>query len=246
MKRFCFAGCSLTYGEALNDTKENYASLVAASQAAVVKNISVPGNSNSKIFIESMNELLFDTPDVMFVQWSELSRHWLYPALDLEFPLTAGIHNDLKYLDFFLPQQRAKEFIDMFRYLNHDYHNILLLINYCKILENLAQDKCQLIFINGLIPWTPELRHLESTRDPQRYFSKYTKNLLSINQLPDDDIKKFFEAISTEIVKLDKSKWINMFSTIMDSAVDLATDNIHPGPVTHQNLANNIIKHLTK
>ena len=246
MKRFCFSGCSLTYGEGLKDTEENYASLIADSQEAVVKNIAVPGNANNKIFMESMNELLFDTPDVLFVQWSELSRHWLYPGLDLEFPITAGIRNDLKYLDFFLPQQQAKEFIDMFRYLNHDYHNILLLINYCKILENLAQDKCQLIFINGLIPWTPELRHLESTRDPQRYFSKYTKNLLSINQLPDDDIKKFFEAISTEIVKLDKSKWINMFSTIMDSAVDLATDNIHPGPVTHQNLANNIIKHLTK
>jgi hypothetical protein len=246
MKRFCFSGCSLTYGEGLTDTEENYASLVAGSQAAVLKNIAVPGNANSKIFIESMNELLFDTPDVLFVQWSELSRHWLYPGLDLEFPITAGTTSDLKYLDFFLPQQQASKFIDMFRYLNHDYHNILLLINYCKILELLAKDKCQLIFINGLIPWTPELRYPESARDPHRYFSKYTKNLLSTDQLPDDDIKKFFDAISTEIVKLDKSKWINMFSTIMDSAVDLGTDNIHPGPVTHQNLANNIIKYLTK
>jgi hypothetical protein len=246
MTRFCFSGCSLTYGEALNDTKENYASLVAGSQGAVLKNIAVPGNANNKIFMESMNELLFDTPDVLFVQWSELSRHWLYPALDLEFPITAGIRNDLKYLDFFLPQQQAKEFIDMFRYLNHDYHNILLLINYCKILELMAQDKCRLIFINGLIPWTPELRYPESVRDPHRYFSEYTKKLLCIDQLPDNDITKFFQAISTEIVKLDKSKWINMFSTIMAGAVDLATDNIHPGPVTHQNLANNIIKHLTK
>jgi hypothetical protein len=246
MKRFSFTGCSLTHGVGLNDSNENYASLVAVSQAAVLKNISVPGNCNSKIFMESMNELLFDTPDVMFVQWSELSRHWLYPALDLEFPITAGIRNDLKYLDFFLPQQQANKFIDMFRYLNHDYHNILLVINYCKILEMLARDKCQLIFINGLIPWTAELQYPESTRDPQRYFSEYTKNLLCIDQLPDDDIKKFFEAISTEIVKLDKSKWINMFSSIMHGAVDLAADNIHPGPVTHQNLANNIIKYLTK
>ena len=241
MTQFTFTGCSFTHGVGVDPA---YPAIVAEHYRAELKNLAIPGHTNAGIFIDSLNEILYHTPDTLFVQWSGLNRHCLYPGLNVSFHIPGYINQDLEYLDFLFTKSRARQFVDDFQILNHDYHNILLLINYCKILETVSKGKCRLVFINGLVPWTEDMQFLESLNDPYNAFSKYTKDILSFDLLPDDEIEKFFKSIALGLLELNKSWWVNMFSSIESTKIDVIADNQHPGPKTHSYYATQIIKHL--
>lgn len=248
MKNFTFIGCSITKGEGLPDEENdenNYANIVGTYFNAKVKNLSKSGNSNYNIFINALNELLYEKSNILFLQWSGLQRHWIYPDLDLVFPITnLAPKKDLSYLNTKFTKQFLKNFTDQFLLLNHDYHNILQLLNYCKILETIAGDQIKLVYINGLLPWTKEILYRESATDPVKYFSDYTKDLLSIDLLPDEDIDLFFNKIHEGIKQTNKNNWVNMFNNISSLAVDFGLDNLHPGPESHKKVAKLIINKL--
>jgi hypothetical protein len=247
---FTFIGCSFTVGEGLPQEKSdvnNYTNIIGEKFNARIKNLAEAGNSNYNIFMTGINEILFDCPDVLFLQWSGLQRHWLYPNLDIIFPITPNAIapvKDINYLDTQFSKKSLEKFVDQFLLLNHDYQNILMLINYCKILETLAKDKCRIVMINGLVPWTKECMDPSAVTNPYENFSTYTKNLLSTDKLPDSDVAIFFNKICNGLAELDKSTWVNMFNSMGKQILDLGNDNSHPGPKSHQLYANIIIKHL--
>lgn len=250
MKKFIFIGCSITKGIGLPQKlmdENNYANIVGRHFNIEVDNLSEAGNSNFNIFITGLNQLLFNKPDLLVMQWSGLQRHWLYPDLDLTFPIVNdSAVNEINYLDTVFSKKDLQKFIEQFLLLNHDYHNILTLLNYCKIIESIAHTKTKVIFINGLLPWTKEIQYSQAVDNPTKNFSAYTKNLLSIDKLPDKDIKFFFEKIHNGLLQIDKNNWINMFQSIVTIAEDVGTDNLHPGPKTHAKIAQMIIKQLNK
>lgn len=250
MKKFTFIGCSITEGIGLLHKaadENNYANIVGKHFDVKVDNLSQSGNSNFNIFISGLNQLLFTKPDVLVLQWSGLQRHWLYPNLDITFPIVNdSLVNDINYLDTVFSKKDLQKFVEQFLLLNHDYHNILTLLNYCKIIESIAHTETKVIFINGLLPWTKEIQFLQIVNDPAKNFSEYTKDLLSIDKLPDEDIKFFFEKIYNSMAQINKHNWINMFQSIVTIAEDVGTDNSHPGPKTHAKIAQMIINHINK
>jgi lysophospholipase L1-like esterase len=249
-QKFTFIGCSITKGVGLPNEdldENNYTNIVGNYFNAEIINLSKGGNSNYNIFIDGVNQLLYNKPDVLLLQWSGLQRHWLYPNLDVKFLIVNGaLASDLNYLDTVFSKKVLQKFTEQFLLLNHDYHNILALLNYCKILETIAGDQTRLIFINGLLPWTKEIQYKQAVTNPAKNFSEYTKNLLSINMLPDEDIELFFNKIHNGLTQINKNKWINMFQSIPLLLEDLGTDNSHPGPETHAKIAQMIINHITK
>jgi hypothetical protein len=249
MQKFTFTGCSFTVGVGLVEEKKdtnNYVNLVADHFNAAAINLSVVGNSNYNIFIAATNALLFDTPDVLIVQWSSLNRHWLYPRPDMQLPIVGQSSKLLIGIDQYFTQDKLQKFSDQFRLLNHDFHNILAVINYSKILQTLTQNRCRLVMINGLLPWTKELQYKQCAINPAKYFSEYTKSLLSMDSLPDGDIVKYFSQLSDDINELDKTLWINMFDSLAAQAVDVGLDHAHPGPNSHKKYASMIINYLNK
>lgn len=250
MKKFTFIGCSITKGVGLpkEDLDENnYTNIVGKYFNAEITNLSISGNSNYNIFMSGLNELLYNRPDTLLIQWSGLHRHWMHPNLDLSFGIGAmDAINELNYLDTVFSKKDLQKFVKQFLLLNHDYHNILALLNYCKILETVAHTQTKIIFINGLLPWTKEIQFLQAMGNPAKNFSEYTKNLLSIDKLPDQDIEFFFNKIHNGLSQIDKNNWINMFRSILTLAEDVGTDNLHPGPNTHAKIAQMIINHIDK
>jgi hypothetical protein len=171
----------------------------------------------------------------------------MHPNLDLSFGIsTIDAINELNYLDTVFSKKDLQKFVKQFLLLNHDYHNMLALLNYCKILETVSHTQTQLIFINGLLPWTKEIQFLQTSNNPAKNFSAYTKNLLSIDKLPDQDIKFFFNKIHNGLSQIDKRNWVNMFQSILELGEDTGTDNVHPGTKTHANIAQMIINHIDK
>lgn len=248
MKKFTFLGCSLTVGEGLVEEKadsNNYVNIVSGHYKVKANNLAKFGNSNYNIFLAALNEILYGDQDILFVQWSAPNRHWLYPNLDSNFIITAGSkQKNIKYLDTFYSSKFLQNFADQFLLLNHDYHNLLQLSNYCQILESISKDKTRLVFINGLVPWTKEIKYSSSGSDPAKYFSKYTKELLSVSLLPDNEIQKFFTVLHKTVKRLDSKLWVNMFNSMLVESIDFGIDNKHPGIKSHAHFASMIINYL--
>jgi lysophospholipase L1-like esterase len=245
MKNFTFVGCSITHGAGLSTKDHNYTNIVSNYFGANLENISVVGNSNYNIFMSALNHLLYNSADLMVIQWSELVRHWVNPGpQSLLRILPNTTFCELHKSEVILDEKKLKNFVDTFLLLNHDYQNIITLCNYCKILEKVAHKKTRIVFINGLIPWTEEIQHMQTLQNPIKYFSDYTKSLMSIHDLSDNEIKKFFLELHSGIIQLDKNKWLNMFNPISSIAIDFGNDNIHPGPETHKKIAGMLINHI--
>jgi hypothetical protein len=247
MKKFTFVGCSFTVGVGLNLEKsdpDNYTQLVSNKFEAVLKNIAVGGNSNYNIFISALNDILFETPDVIFVQWSALNRLWVYPGPDTSLQLSHIINKDYQYKDLYYSKKDLQYLTDHWHILNHDFKYISDLINYCNILEEISNGRTQIVFINGLVPWTEEIVHLNNNINFSSDLSEYTKELLSIDSRDDAEITDLFLKLKSAILSLNKSLWVNKFNSMYKLMVDLGTDKSHPGPKSHQLYADMIITYL--
>ena len=245
--RFTFIGCSFTVGEGLVSEKDdvnNYTNILANHYSASVKNLAVKGNSNYNIFITALNEIIFNSPDKIFVQWSALNRLWLYPGPDTKLALSHTIKNDYRYRDLFYSKKELQKFTDTYHILNHDYNNLIILINYCNILTEISKNKTQVIFINGLLPWTREILSLDTTLDFSKNLSNYTKEILEFDSRNDNELIDFFTKLNKDVQGLNQIMWVNMFDSMTKTLIDFGTDNEHPGPKSHQQYAEMIINYL--
>jgi hypothetical protein len=245
--QFTFVGCSFTVGEGLALEKsdpDNYTNLIANRYSATVNNLAVSGNSNYNIFITAVNEILFNTPAKIFVQWSALNRLWVYPGINTKLGLTHTIKFDYKYRNIFYSKKELQKFTDTYHILNHDYNNLITLINYCNILTEISKNKTQLIFINGLLPWTSEMLSSDTMVNFSKNLSNYTKEILEFDSRDDTELLEFFTKLNIAVSSLNQSLWINMFDSMIRSSIDTGTDNIHPGPKSHALYADMIINYI--
>jgi hypothetical protein len=248
--KFTFTGCSFTVGEGLPQEKNNlhnYTNIVAGHylERVQVSNLAQSGNSNYNIFITSLKEILFDTPDILFVQWTSLNRLWAYPKPDAEITLSLGGFKDFdfEYRDLYFPKKEIRRFTEMYHLLNCNYKNILTLVDYCKILETVSQGRCRVVFINGLVPWTRELL-TNIHEDFYSQLSNYTKEILDFSDVSDEKLDQLYNQLSDAVQSLDQTKWVNMFESMMKNKLDVGTDNDHPGINSHKQYAKKIINYL--
>jgi hypothetical protein len=76
--------------------------------------------------------------------------------------------------------------------MNHDYNNIIELIDYCNILTALADTSAtKVIFVNGLVPWQHDLVQ-PLLNDLGQSLSEYSKSILDFDHRPDNEIVEFF------------------------------------------------------
>jgi len=243
--KFTFTGCSFTLGEGLELEKadrQNYCNLVGSHYLADVHNLGEKGNSNYNIFMSALNELLYNKPDMVFVQWSGLNRQWLYPGPHTHLIISAEPQSDYTYRDLKLSRSQLQFFADQYQLLNHDYHNTLEMVRYSNVLAKLGN----VTFINGLLPWQKDIANLTSLSDPAKCFSKYTKNLLDFDTRDDKELTDFFIKLFEAVSTLDHKLWVNMFDSMYTNIIDTGTDDRHPGPKSHQQYADTIINYLEK
>jgi hypothetical protein len=246
-KIWTFVGCSLTYGEGLPgglSDPDNYTQLIGQHYDVTVNNLSRRGNSNYQIFMTAINEILYNTPDKLFVQWSALNRLWLYPGPDTEFVVSFDHSEDYNYRDIYYSKKELQQFSDQFHILNHDYQNLLTICNYSRILNTLSMNKTGLVFVNGLLTWTPEIMDPLSILNMSDTFSDYTKEILEFDSRSDDEIIRFFNQLNQAAIQLDMKQWVNMFESLKAQQIDIADDIVHPGSKSHHKYADMIINYL--
>jgi len=249
MKIFTFLGCSYTAGVGLNQEKldiNNYANLVGTHFKAQTKNLAVPGSSNYDIFMSAMNEILFSKQEIIFVQWSHLNRQSVHPVPGLPgLRLHSKIKSDYKYNDLVFPKKILQTLVKYLYILNHDYYHITELANYVNILQTLSTNT-KIVFINGAIPWTEDIAKLDTMTNYANNLSTYSKELFDFEHNDDIRINQLFLDLNQQLQRINANLWVNMFSSFVENKLDLANDNLHPGPKSHNKLADSIITHITR
>ena len=247
IKKVCFNGCSFTVGEGFDPGIRDqyiYDHLISQECGFERINIAKDGSSNHEIFMRSACAL-DQGFDIMFVQWSALNRIWLYPGPDCEWSSNGSIV-EFRYREIYLDKTTQQKFKETLLMMNHDYHGLTSLVDYCNILTMLAEKHhTKIIFVNGLVPWTCDLvTPLQS--DLTNSLSHYTKKILDFDHRSDDEILGLFLALQSKVGSLDQRFWVNIFDSFQKNVVDLGPQGHHPGVRSHRAMANRIILYLNQ
>ena len=211
-----FGGCSITDGTGYSLGKKDpliYPNLVSTD----VINDAEGGSSNLKIFTRASKAIIENVADAYVIQWSALHRHWMYPAPD------TGV-----YLGS--PHEQDNDFVVQFQLRNHDYGNILQLIDYTRVLTDMAhKHDSEIYFVNGLVTWSDDIDWMRKlVSDAKTDHNRFVENLQN----------------NMELAHLDL--WINPWKNMNDYKLDTAPLDAHPGPRTHKQIAELILEKLNE
>ena len=202
------------------------------------------GASNHLIFLSAAQSLLSGQFDKVFVQWSALNRVWFFPGPDTRYSLNDEKRPDYQYRDFYISPREKKRLRDLVLMLNHDFHNILQLVDYCCILDTIAKQKqCDVYFINGIVPWTADIDN-DNFDDLSASLSPYTKNILDFDNRDDTEVIAFLSELRSKFTMMPRHLWINLFDSMFDRQVDLGPLGHHPGIQSHRQTADMILNFL--
>jgi hypothetical protein len=247
--KVAFAGCSMTRGDGFDMAylaPEIWPNIISRVFDFEPKNLGISGASNLRIFQTASQAILSKKYDLVFCQWTMLNRLWLSPDPDIWYFVTGDIKHSFEYRNVKLNQQEKTDLERMITQLNHDYQNIIELVDYIKILEELAQhNQVKIAHVNGMVPWQSDLSD-ENTVNDFSAWSPYTRQLLDFDNRSDEEIKKLFLKLHNKFLELNPRRWINLFNSFQSQIVDVAPLGPHPGLRSHVLMSNLVRNYLKK
>jgi hypothetical protein len=247
--KVAFAGCSLTRGDGFEMAylaQEIWPNIIARVFDFDARNLAISGASNLRIFQTASEAIMSQQYDMVFCQWTELNRLWLSPAPDVWYFVTGDDREQFEYQNIKLNLQDKTNLQHMISQLTHDYQSIVDLVNYAKILEDLAQQhQVKLILINGMIPWQSDLANPAVAKDFSQ-MSGYTQQVLDFDNRNDTQIQQLFLKLHNKFVSMNHRLWINLFDSFQSQIVDQAPGGNHPGARSHVIMSNQVRSYLHK
>lgn len=209
-----FGACSIIMGAGFDQVQQDlriYPNLVAHDCQVI--NDAEGGSSNLKIFTKAAKAIIDDKADIYVIQWSAVHRHWVYPAPD------KGI-----YIGSPVGGTEHSDFIKNYQLLNHDYPNLMSVIDYTRILTDLAAaHHAIIVLVNGMLCWK---------KDWQDQYMRSLLDDLTVEQQQD-----FQQRFDNNFELMPLERWANIYMSIAEMKIDDAPLDDHPGPRTHQRIA---------
>jgi len=246
----CFNGCSFTEGLGFAEVDRNrhiYDRLICNHFQWKRTNIAVEGSSNTTIFHRSAEAIISNNYDIIFTQWSALNRQWFFPGPDCKYSNIDGKHPEFAYRYIHLDKKFDKKFKETLRIFNHDFHKIIELVSYVKILDSLAKAHNVItVNINGLVSWQEDLTTPLDHQNLDACLSTYTKKILDFENRNDDEIIHFFRILQQKFKEMRLDSWVNLFDSMQKMCIDTGPQGHHPGPESHRLIAEKTIEFLEK
>jgi hypothetical protein len=241
-KKALFVGCSFTANCGFNEQNQNkyhWPHIFCQQTGHLIVNRAIGGMSNHEIFSRTVEAISNYSYNLVVVMWSEVSRYWTYCSehnvddFTILLPSNKGLMSDRDFVKSYAQMHRA--------YFNNEYVKTKHWLLYCIALENcLKNQNIDFVFIKGFSNYVNDFNNVT-------YDSGFTgvdkiKKLLNFDQRPDDYILKKINEIKNLIQAQDDTRWLNLHGlSFKDMTVDLADDNMHPGPKSNLMLADTLI-----
>jgi hypothetical protein len=247
--KVAFAGCSMSRGDGFDMSylaPEIWPNIVSQVFDFDSRNLGISGASNLRIFQTASTAILSKKYDLVFCQWTVLDRLWLSPGPDVWYFLTGDGKDSFEYRDVKLNQQEKTDLEHMITQLNHDYQNIIELVDYVNVLEDLARyHQVKIAHVNGMVPWQSDLAD-ENTANDFSIMSEYTRQLLNFDNRDDTEIQQLFLKLHKKFIQMNPQHWINLFDSFQSQTVDAGPLGHHPGPRSHVSMSNLVRNYLKK
>ena len=248
--KIAFNGCSFTRGDGFaieeRDTALYYGQ-VAKHLGCDFDNNAKGGYSNLRIFHSAYADIISQKYDIVFVQWSNPNRIWMSPRPNQWYFMGSRFApiNDIRGDEWNVNKEEIDKLSDFFLLMNHDFQNLLELVTYCNILEQTAKlNNIKIIFVNGIVLWDKDL-FKPLGEDLEQSLSDYSKELFDFENRDDILVRKLHKQLYDRVSTLNKNLWANLTDGMFKLMCDFApVDGMHPGPKTHQIVADKIINHL--
>lgn len=252
MKKIAFFGGSIPAGVGYPELSESpmlYPNLFKKYNFDI-ENCSISGANHNEIFLNALNYIVSNSIDTIVIEWNGFFRFRFHPAPNVNFYLSAGGHNQPEPTVHYQPigNKDINTLLRLLVHLNHEYFSIMTLLDYCKILVSVCKDKnINLVMFNGSIPWKNDLIKIHTPGNLESELSNYTKSLINMDHRDDFEIIDLLAEIKKKFQQINPDVWANdPFLRISDYTIDLAPLDDHPGPKTHQLIAEFIYKNLTE
>lgn len=230
------SGCSFSAGRGfpggINDP-EIWPNVLGQMLNAEVTNVSEVGYDNTGIFINGLKELSAKDYDLILFQITAFDRVVLSP--------TVHGHRLVSWRNIVpsVSDKAYEDFHKVFLEVNGGYEHWRRLVNMLVTLQNLVKQGYNIKILNGLLLWDQDF--FSSS------MSKFTKNILNVESLPDDDIEKFSKIVNQDKQQIDLSLWINPFDCLALRKIDDAPiPTGHPGPRSARQTAELICQFVNK
>lgn len=261
MINILFSGCSYVKGVGLEDEHNNpghFTNILANNlfNNYSIDNIGIGGESNERIFLDSLHNLTKNHYDYAFVSWTSLQRYVFWAGLELyecRRHLTPATNFTSDYLitehngnDISWSSKKLAELNNLFLLLNHSHYYIRDLVSYVNILIALARyRRTKLYFINNILPWDQNyFKYINNVIVPSD-LTNYTNELLNSSNRDDDQINKLYHMMQTHYIEkggINETYWLNLYQSFFSIMDDVGNDGIHPGLKSHKKFAELLIK----
>jgi hypothetical protein len=213
-------------------------------------NMSRGGSSNEEIFgqtIQAISNYATDI-DTLFCQWTSMPRYTFdigFELWDTSVSLQSSMRGktDINVVDDTWSSVYINDLLDRLLVLHHLHREIVKLVHYTTLLQNLAQRfDIKLYFINGLCPWDQDYfvnlcdnNQSDITTDQFTSFTK--KTILQSDLRSNEDNLKLYKKIHEQYKAaggINPSQWVNLYDSMLDNKIDVNYDNRHPGTKSNQ------------
>jgi hypothetical protein len=207
-------------------------------------NLAVSGASNHMIFMLASQAIQSGKYDIVFAQWTALNRVWLSPGPNCWYYATGDGRDEFDYRDIHLTAKEKTQLEQRLLLLNHDYQNIVYLIDYVSILNDLARlHGVKLAHVNGMVPWQADL--MVDDKD-FNIISDYSRSLLDFDQRNDEEIDELYSQLKLKFSTVDRTCWVNIFDSFQSNMTDVGPLGHHPGPTSHLVMAKKVANFLSQ
>lgn len=257
MKILC-SGCSFTYGGGFTEEERQskiWPTLLenklnqTLNNKVTVNNIAAPGLSNLEIFLRTLQQLQSQHYDTVIVQWTAFRRYWFEPSIN-NYYMCAG-QSDLHLEDWkdglmYLTKEQRKTFHRTLMMLSGDFKSTVDQATFCQTLVDIKKHNQQLVFVNGILPWTKDLFEVpQGDFDMAEYFQPFTYNLFDVENQPAADVLEKYKKLSASLT-VNQQHWVNISESWRKNQLDVATAGHHPGPLSHAWMCDQILDHLQR
>ena len=245
-KKILFDGCSFTADSGFwskNQYVSHWPHLLSKHYQADFDNNAIGGSSNEEIFNRVVCAASSKSYNLIFVQWSEISRRWIHCSdqnIDDFTIINAGNPKGYQY-----NSNKVQQYAELhYAYFDNQYVNLKKWLCYVLSLAGYLNSKNQpYVFIKGFENYVSKCSKIEYVAGTGfKNLESSTKKFLDFDNRPDDYLLRKIKEIQLLLDSARQLNWLNFDSpSFFEASTDVSDDNVHPGVNSNLQLTKQLI-----